>query len=84
VAGEQGGELSAAVELSRLFPLMAQVQDTCKKWSQAAATPTLGGVREGCPSWTAEPVRYPFETTCTLCGHRRTHFRMPVNCQSQG
>ena len=24
------------------------------------------------------------ETTCTLCGHRRTHFRTPVNCQEQG
>jgi hypothetical protein len=57
--------------------VMAQVQDTCKKWSQAAATPTLGGVREGYPFWTPEAVSYPVENTRFSDSHRRSHFRTP-------
>jgi hypothetical protein len=48
-------------------PTQAQVQDTCKKWSQAKATPTLGGVREGSPFWTA----FGYGAQCTTIARAR-------------
>jgi hypothetical protein len=77
LAAETVHDLSKPPSSDGLKKKPAQVQDTCKKWSQAAATPMLGGVRECSPFWTPEAVSYPVENMHFSNSHRRSHFRTP-------
>jgi len=51
---------------------------------QPCGAPPLGGVREGCPFWTAGSLVNPIENACFFCGNRRSHFRTPGELSAAG
>ena len=55
----------------------AQVQDTCKKWPQAAPVRNLAAVHEGLPLRTAQFICYSIEIIGPPSDHRPIHFRTP-------